>query len=367
MAEGSGEEAPAWLLDDDEEAERITAGMADIDWEDEEAVRDALYHDPKRALKDYLFTPDMLDLIPPVQWIIDSVLPLDALAVLYADAGAGKTFIALDWCASLSAGFPDWQGYALRPDTKILYIYAEGGPGLRKRRDAWQAHHSVKMGMGLTFLLRGLNFLVKPNDTGDDEWSQLKEIVEQLSPALIVVDTMSRAIPGGDENDQATMSFLMARADDLRELAGWGTVLFLHHTNRSGSGYRGSSVIRGQVHTMIELNEDSILRVDKQRDDEEVTIGRMSLHPVEGSDSVVPVFEVVDAGPDDATVRRYQALTYIRQAPGSSTNAVRKALGNGNPDTIKALLAQLEAEGAIRSGAIPRGLGWWAMEQVPDV
>lgn len=321
-----------------------------IDWEDEDAASEALYSGKgRRPLKAYLMKASELDQIPPVRWLVEGVLPEDALAVLFAAPGAGKTFVALDWAASLTSGVGEWQGYALRPDARVLYIYAEGAPGLRKRRDAWQSHHGATMGDNLTFLIRAANFLAPTSSwseaTEQGDFDQLKVIVEELRPNLLIVDTMSRAIPGADENDTGTMSLLMDRADQLRELGSNMTVLFIHHTNKN-NGYRGSSVIRGQVNTMVELDEGSILRVVKQKDDQEPVLGRVELQPVEGTDSVVPVYHAVTVEPDTDTTKRATILATLSTGP-VGFNQLHQGIGGGK-DSLRKVLNDLAGEGHVR-------------------
>jgi len=344
-----------WEPPTDEEADAaVEAAISDmIDWEDEDDVADALYRAKgRRPLRAYLMKPADLDSIPPVRWLIDGVLPEDALAVMFAAPGAGKTFVALDWAASLTAALPAWEGYTLRQDARVLYIYAEGAPGLRKRRDAWQVHHGVPMGEGLTFLIRAANFLAPTSGWGaateEGDFDQLKSIVEELRPHLLIVDTMSRAIPGADENDTGTMSLLMDRADQLRELGENMTVLFIHHTNKA-NGYRGSSVIRGQVNTMVELDEDGVLRVVKQKDDQEPVLGKVELFEVAGTDSVVPVYRPVVVEPDTETSKRYVILAQLGSGP-QTFSTIHKGVGGGK-DQLKRLLKQMVDEGALTRGS----------------
>jgi len=344
-------------LDDDEFDAQVEAQIALFEtaefWEDEEQSYAAL-NTERRRLRDYLLSADDLDKIPPVRWLIDGLLPEDAIALLYAEPGAGKSFIALDWAAHLATGKEAWQGRALRPDTRVLYIYAEGAPGLRKRRDAWCTYHhgGAKIGTNLMFLVRAANFLSlahwDPSVEAEDDWTELLGIVAELRPHLIIVDTMSRAIPGKDENDQATMSLLVDRIDHLRETSHGATVLLIHHANAGGTRERGSTVIPGAINTRIWLNQENILKVTKQKDDQEPVLGRVELTPVEGTDSVVPIYiEVVDDGPDNETIRRRQILEYVAQNPGTSPTGMHEAIGGGKEILLKAL-SKLEHEGHVQ-------------------
>lgn len=360
----AGVPADDWTPEEDADS----LAQAEEWWEDEEEAVSALYHQ-RRKLSDYLLTARDLDKIPEATWLIEGVLPQDAIAAMYAAPGAGKTFVALDWAMSLAAGKEDWEGRALLPDAKVLYVYAEGAPGLRKRRDAWETYNEVQVDSGLWFVVRAADFLSTAGfeEEPEDDWSEMLSIVERLTPDLIVVDTMSRAIPGGDENDQSTMSRLMARVDELRERSGWATVLFIHHTNAAGTRERGSTVLRGAVNTLINIDaEDGILRVVKQRDDQEPTIGKVTLFPVEGTDSVVPTYEAVeDDGLDKDSIRRRVILETVQQTPGMTMSALHELIGGGKGKLLT-MLSALSTEGFVEVRPEGRGKTIWPLSQVAD-
>lgn len=341
-----------WTPLDDDEADAQEAAQAELAelaewWENETEATAALYGARRRKLSDYLLTARELDKIPPVVWLIDGVLPMDAIAVMYAEPGAGKTFVALDWCAHLATGREAWEGRPLRADTRALYVYAEGAPGLRKRRDAWEVNHDMRIEGNLWFIIRAANFLSNGAPESVEDWPEMCRIVETLQPHLIVVDTLSRSIPGADENDQSVMSGLLARVDQLRELSDGATILFLHHTNAAGTRERGSSVVKGAANTMINLS-DGVLRVTKQRDDQEPVLGRVELVDVEGTGSVVPTYVAIeDDGPDNETVRRRQVLEAVAGQPGISLSQLHESIGGGKGVLSKVVKA-LEDQGAVR-------------------
>ena len=73
-------------------------------------------------------------------------------------------------------------------------------------------------------------------------------------PAMIVVDTLSRSIPGGDENDQASASLMVMACDALRER--WQTVVMcIHHSSKAGA-MRGSTVFSGAADFILEVTRE---------------------------------------------------------------------------------------------------------------
>src|SRR5437016_3780364 len=62
--------------------------------------------------------------LPAPAWLIEHILPQNALGCVYGAPGAGKTFLALDWALAVATGRP-WDAHATRPGA-VLYVAAEG-------------------------------------------------------------------------------------------------------------------------------------------------------------------------------------------------------------------------------------------------
>jgi hypothetical protein len=96
---------------------------------------------------------------------------------------------------------------------------------------------------------------------------------EQLNPRLVIVDTLSQFLGGGDENTSDMAQFVSAcrSLSQQHETA----VLIVHHTNATGARERGHTALRGNTDVMFSV--DAIeergrlkgvrLQNDKQRDD----------------------------------------------------------------------------------------------------
>ena len=70
---------------------------------------------------------------------------------------------------------------------------------------------------------------------------------------LIVVDTLSRALAGGNENAPDAMGFLVTNMDRIRAETGCA-VYFVHHSGKDAAkGARGHSLLRAAVDTEIQV------------------------------------------------------------------------------------------------------------------
>jgi RecA-family ATPase len=146
-----------------------------------------------------------LDNLPAPEWLIDGVLPKAVVAALYGPSGIGKSFGATAWDLSIASG-SWWQGRSVIQGP-VLYVAGEGSFGLAQRRRAWMKHENIYKVDGDTWLPRTVNLL-------DPGWAAaLVEFAQALNPVLIIIDTVARAMQGGDENSSKDMGNLIAGAD----------------------------------------------------------------------------------------------------------------------------------------------------------
>ena len=194
---------------------------------------------------------DQIQAEPP-EWLIDGWLVRDSLACLVGASGTGKTFVALDWACSVATGRP-WNEQATARGA-VFYLAGEGRGGLRNRIAAWEADRGQPIASAPLFLADGLPYLLEEQSTADVV-AAIEQTVEQIAddsgirPALIVIDTVARAMSGANENSAEDMGAFIRALDTLRE-AWSATVLVLHHTGLNAEAQergRGSSALRGAL------------------------------------------------------------------------------------------------------------------------
>lgn len=204
-----------------------------------------------------------LDSIPEQEWLIESMAPKDALCAIVGDFGSKKTFLLLDMACCISTGKP-WHGRDVQQGT-VVYIYAEGLKGLRKRMRAWEEENKRTVS-NIAFVPRAIR-MMNPEDLA----LLIESIKSEITPppAAIFIDTLARSMAGGDENNQKDMGLLIDAADRLRQATN-ASIWFAHHVNRSGS-YRGSSVLPGALDVMVESvakGQIVTLHCEKLKDEE---------------------------------------------------------------------------------------------------
>lgn len=215
---------------------------------------------------------DEIDNMPPPSWRIDGLIPSHGLVLLYGRPGEHKTFIALDMVLRVAYSL-DWHGKPTK-QTGVLYIAGEGKYGIGQRIKGWRREHGLE-GVDAPFKL--LPIAVHMLDPAS--LAKLKRTIDQVRGevnfeiGLVVIDTVSRSIPGEDENRQEAMSMFIDGCADIQQHC-IGSVIGIHHAGKDlDRGMRGSTVLLGGCDTSIRVAKDedkTVLSVEKQKDGEEL-------------------------------------------------------------------------------------------------
>ncbi|MGF7008131.1 AAA family ATPase [Aminobacter sp. BE322] len=189
---------------------------------------------------------DLFDRPPPV-WLIGRHIPQKSVGFVYSEPGAGKTFITLDMALSIAHGVPTWHGDEINPGTDtpaVVYIAAEGAFDLGDRIRAWLNRRGFADNLSKSFFVLEQTVKFMSADDIAKLVRTLRGVADRIGhPVLVVVDTVSRALPGADENLQKDMT-LFAEACDVVSRAFACAVIGVHHAGKSGD-MRGSTVLQG--------------------------------------------------------------------------------------------------------------------------
>jgi RecA-family ATPase len=318
---------------------------------------------PKRIIQAYSI--DELAHMPPKEALVKRWLDCSAMSVLYGDSGAGKTFLALDLCFHIAMG-REWSGNKVRQGP-VLYIAAEGGGGITKRLNALLKVHNLKGA--------DIPLFVVPTDvdlcSADADTTALVEVAKQHKVEIIVVDTLSRALAGGDENGPKDMGAFVVHCDRVRQAVD-AHMMVIHHSGKdTAKGARGHSSLRAATDTEIELVKNSFTgtvtaTTKKQREQEEGQIFSYILNSVElGEDAdgdlitscVVEQVEGEARQRTPLTDRQHNAkkalLNYLASSDkkGVTKNEFQHILTEKEvcePNYAYKILSQLDRKGVVR-------------------
>jgi hypothetical protein len=297
---------------------------------------------------------DDVESLPPPRWLVPGVLTEGSLAAIYGAPESGKSFLAVDMSMAIAGGV-DWHGRQVERGG-VLYIAAEGAPGLGKRFRAWKAD---RLAQGRRFdlhLMRDDLNLAAEKDGGVRAFAQA--VTDELGPLrLIVIDTLNQTAAGADENSAKDMGRYIASMKRLRDATG-AAVVVVHHSGKDlGKGMRGSSALLGAMDTTVEVERDKdrraiTVRVQKQKDAEREGPMRFNLENADESLVLRPTV-MVDAASDfgepetrddglialacelgasDGTVKASELLDAATKRLGMSKSSAQRAVADKIPE-----------------------------------
>lgn len=226
-------------------------------------------------LRSRLRTIEQMLAEPPTRYIVRDLLPERGLGAIYGAPGAGKSFLAIDLAFAVASGRPHWFGRPLI-QAPVAYVALEGNGGMQKRIKSCLAHQPDGAAARLRFFGGPMSLL----DAADTE-DLANEILQELGNGTVtIIDTLSRASSGGDENSSFDMTMIIKNAEMLGAVVS-GPVIVVHHTGKDANkGLRGHSSLLAAVDMAIEVANASGLKswtVKKNKDGEDGGVNAFEL------------------------------------------------------------------------------------------
>lgn len=240
--------------------------------------------------------------LPRVAWVIAKQIQAMGINVIYGQSGIGKSFLALHYALTVAQKSP------------VIYMAGEGVYGYEKRIAAWEIHH--KQSRANLFICTGAVSLLET-----DELQHFLAQSQPIKPVLVIVDTLSRSMVGGDENSTRDMMLLIRACDQIKQGLGCA-VLLVHHIGKGNkSEERGSSALRGAADVMIRVSaigDDIAVDFSKVKDESPLPESYYRLLPVnlnETGDSSLVLIEserVIQSKEDSITRNQRKILVALR-------------------------------------------------------
>ena len=278
----------------------------------------------------YWLTADNSGEIEDQPYLVQGLINQRSMVVTYGESNSGKTNVVLDRALHIATG-KSYGGKRVHQGA-VLYIAAEGGVGIRRRIKAWFKKKEIE-GDALAHVPFAL--IPCPIDLlrGLEDTKQLinmaKEVADHYGQPVVyvVIDTLSRALAGGDENSSVDLGTVVKHCDALRAATG-AAVDVIHHSGKNkAAGARGHSLLRAATDTELEI-EPGLMRVTKQRD--------MDFGP-----DINFTLDVVPIGVDSEG--ELVESVVVRFTDGHENNDGEAGLSRAQRDTVLALGDMIEA------------------------
>lgn len=200
--------------------------------------------------------------LPDPNWLVKGLVTDNGLGFIFGPPGCGKSFVAIGMALSVACGLGEWWGRPIERSGPVVYISSEGQSDLKFRIAAWEAKTGQKADDAPFYLIRqGINFMAESDVQTLIRTIRLVADEAGELPALVFVDTVSRVLPGADENLQKDMTLFVAACDAVRAEFS-ATVVGVHHTSRAGN-MRGSTVFDGAGDFLAQIEREE--REDGER------------------------------------------------------------------------------------------------------
>jgi hypothetical protein len=268
-----GLERPLSLLDASMRSDTLlNRPTPPIDVESREVPNDDATPETPTTLLERVLWGQAIGRLPKPEPLIEGFLDLNTVSLVYGPYGKGKSLLALDWALHVATGRP-WGERAVRQG-RVVYLVAEGAPGMHDRLRAWCDLHLGHPDAEVP----DLAWIPYPAQLIEQAIvTQFREVILELRPVLVIIDTVARTAVGLDENSAKEMGAYV-HALDLLRLAGSEAgvplcALPVHHAGKeNGRGARGNTALPAATSGLFEVTgiegDDRLvkLRTERQKD-----------------------------------------------------------------------------------------------------
>ncbi|MDJ0902092.1 MAG: AAA family ATPase [Xenococcus sp. MO_188.B8] len=205
------------------------------------------------GIKDLLAkTPERFD------WLVAALMPMATTALLYAEAGTGKTLFVNNIIKAVAGG-QDWNGYPTKHG-KVLYIQTDE-PEVNTAHNLKEAGFESVPNENLTIYFKW-QF---------SQMAKLRETIEKEKPKLVVIDSLTSCNRNSSvEEKNVEYARTLYELRDIAMETGCA-IIVLHHENKNGQ-VRGTTAIKANVSEVWHLktcdklsSTHRLLQVEKSR------------------------------------------------------------------------------------------------------
>jgi hypothetical protein len=197
---------------------------------------------------------------PGVEGATQRLLVRRGISLVYGEPKTGKSLLMQSVACVAAADYDDeadrlWCGYPVSK-MKILYVAAEGFPGLMSRHDCFEEINGVAINDdNFRYLRRPINYFIN-----DSDWKEAAQDLKAqgFCPDYIFTDTLARSVLGSDERSEKDMAKVFTNAKGFCCELNRAGMCFIGHATKDGRNYRGSPAIFAMVDGLSEVTRNGL-------------------------------------------------------------------------------------------------------------
>jgi hypothetical protein len=259
-------------------------------------------------------------------WLVKGLLGAGEASAVFGEPGDGKSVLVEDIGLYVAANAHDtvnepWHGREVQGGA-VIYFALERKAAVERRALAFKLEHDLPD--DIPFVIVGGAGVLDFRDP--NVCKRIVEVIEateditDCAVVLIIIDTLNRALCGGDENSSKDMGAII-RATSILQADGERHVMWIHHTPHGVDRLRGHSSLHGALDTEIYVKHDRSARLrratvvkqsDGENEGEQVAFTLKSVRLSE--DTTAPVAVPVEGAPPSTkseTGKRSKALALV--------------------------------------------------------
>jgi hypothetical protein len=309
-----------------------------------------------------------VDKHPHKRWLVQNYLGLGEMSAIYGMPGTAKSALAGDLGAHVAAGLP-WFGRQVSQGA-VLFIAAERAALVERRMAAWRLHHDVDdIPLGIVAKSIDLRSNRKDANAVIGCCDRLRKRFGH-DPRLVIIDTLSRVLAGGDENAPRDMGQLVANLTHVQEGTG-AHVLVIHHVPQGQLRLRGHGSLLGSMDTTVSLEKSAAgsvtAAIEKNNDGPEGQTIAFCLKAVElyrdpqtGETTTAPVVIPTEVAPQQAGRKKkplsakYERARRALAGLASGSHAKTAPDDWGLPPAINIVPADVWRDVLLRDGVLDK-------------
>ena len=294
------------------------------------------------------------------RFVMYPILSEKEVTLISADPKAGKTLVSQTIAMHIASGL-DLAALKVAEQRPVIYFALESQVAIRKRMEAWVAHHDPDGARGLKEKMQmyvyegGLNLLdeavrqdLANRLAATELWFKEQHDTDDLG--AIVIDTLTKAMPGGDQNSVEDTSAVFDIIEKIRAVGLVAPVIIIHHNTKGTVSPRGSGNIQAEP--------DTLLTVAKNADTGQLHMRVLMARSIDDTQSFVFDISTVRLG---TTAQGYEVTAPVL------TPAVATAAPNDLTQSFRMLPLYERIKDVAKNGAVSNKALHALLKEAPEL